>query len=213
MKIYMIRHGETHWNIGKRLQGQSDIALNEFGRELAIKTGEGLRDITFDVVYSSPLSRAYETAQLVLEDSGIDIIKEPKIQEISFGVFEGLCCMGDNSNVPDPKFHYFFSKPEAYVAPEGGEPIREFCQRIGGFLEGMFSDPQLQDKTILLVSHGGAIRAMLSYLKNLPLAQFWEGGVQKNCAVSIVNYNGGKAEIEVEGKVYYDDVVEDYYKV
>ena len=58
MKVYLMRHGETDWNKARRLQGQSDIALNEFGIELAVKTAEGLKDVVFDAAFSSPLQRA-----------------------------------------------------------------------------------------------------------------------------------------------------------
>ena len=66
MKIYIIRHGQTEWNKSGRLQGQTDIALNENGKELAVKVGYALKEISFDRVISSPLARAVETAQLVL---------------------------------------------------------------------------------------------------------------------------------------------------
>ena len=65
MRLYMVRHGETAWNKERRIQGQADIPLNEFGRMLAEKTAKGLSDIRFDICYTSPLSRARETAALV----------------------------------------------------------------------------------------------------------------------------------------------------
>ena len=62
MKLYLVRHGETDWNKVKKIQGQVDIPLNQFGKHLAEETAEGLRDIPFDLCISSPLSRAHETA-------------------------------------------------------------------------------------------------------------------------------------------------------
>lgn len=69
MKIYIIRHGQTEWNKSGRLQGQTDIALNENGKELAIKVGQALKDVPFDRAVSSPLSRSIETAELVLREN------------------------------------------------------------------------------------------------------------------------------------------------
>ena len=66
MKLYLVRHGETDWNKVKRIQGQVDIPLNQFGKRLAEETAEGLRDIPFDLCISSPLSRAHETARIIL---------------------------------------------------------------------------------------------------------------------------------------------------
>lgn len=67
MKLYLIRHGETDWNKEFKIQGSSDIELNEYGRELAFITREGLRHIPFDIAYTSPLKRAKETAEIILE--------------------------------------------------------------------------------------------------------------------------------------------------
>ena len=65
MKIYLIRHGETEWNKECRLQGQTDIELNEYGRELAAITSEALKDIPFEIIFHSPLNRAEETARIL----------------------------------------------------------------------------------------------------------------------------------------------------
>ena len=91
MRLYMVRHGETDWNKAKKVQGRADIPLNAYGRELAEKTAEGLRGISFDLAYTSPLSRAKETAQIVLQGRKIPLIEEPQIQEICFGVMKALC--------------------------------------------------------------------------------------------------------------------------
>ena len=89
MKIYLFRHGETDWNKARRLQGQSNIPLNPFGRELAMKTAEALQDISFDRAFSSPLSRAVETAQILLGDTQIPVITDHRLLEINFGDCEG----------------------------------------------------------------------------------------------------------------------------
>ena len=65
MKLYMVRHGETDWNKVRKMQGQVDIPLNEFGRHLAVETGKGLKDISFDLCISSPLSLPEETSRFI----------------------------------------------------------------------------------------------------------------------------------------------------
>ena len=89
MKLYLVRHGETDWNKVKRIQGQVDIPLNQFGKRLAEETAEGLRDIPFDLCISSPLSRAHETARIILYGKDIPIIKDARIEEMAFGEYEG----------------------------------------------------------------------------------------------------------------------------
>ena len=79
MKIYLIRHGETSWNTLGRLQGRTDIELNENGIRLAKITGEKLKDVHFDLAIASPLKRAYETAGLVLGDRNIPILTDERI--------------------------------------------------------------------------------------------------------------------------------------
>lgn len=217
MKIYFVRHGETPWNVERRMQGQSDIPLNEFGCELAVKTGIGLTDIAFDKVYASPLVRAYHTAELILGENKYskeqEIIKESRITEIGFGVYEGLCCSPEGWNMPDDNFKNFFTNCSAYHAPEGGEEFEEVMRRTQHFLDDLISDVSLRDKTILVVSHGAAIRGIVNCITNNPATDYWKGGVHKNCAVTIVNCNGKEMEIEVENKVYYDDEVPDWYAI
>ena len=74
MKIYVLRHGETSWNRQRLLQGRSDVELNENGRKLAKETAEGMADIPFDLVFTSPLKRAKETAEIVLNGRDIPIV-------------------------------------------------------------------------------------------------------------------------------------------
>lgn len=87
MKLYLVRHGETDWNKVKKIQGQVDIPLNQFGKRLAEETAEGLRDIPFDLCISSPLSRAHETARIILYGKDIPIIKDARIEEMAFGEY------------------------------------------------------------------------------------------------------------------------------
>ena len=89
MKLYMVRHGETDWNKAKKVQGRADIPLNAYGRELAEKTAEGLRGIPFDLAYTSPLSRAKETAQIVLQGRKTPLIEEPRRSALV--IMKALC--------------------------------------------------------------------------------------------------------------------------
>ena len=90
MKIYLMRHGETKWNKRSKLQGQVDIPLAPKGIEQAEMTSEGMKDIPFDHIFSSPLKRAYKTAQVVRRDRPIEIVRDDRLKEMSFGTSEGL---------------------------------------------------------------------------------------------------------------------------
>lgn len=203
MKLYIIRHGETDWNVIKRFQGRSDIPLNEEGRRLARITSEALREVPFDKIYTSPLKRAYETAMIIKRDRDIPVIEEPRIIEISFGEYEGLCCSRENYNIPDPEFMNFFDKPEAYKPPKGAESIEQLKSRTADFLQEIVHNKTMENDTILVSTHGAALRGILSNLNNIRIEDFWKGGVHKNCAVTIVEVKNGQAFIIEEGKTYY----------
>lgn len=90
MKLYIIRHGETEWNVQKRLQGVSDTNLNEKGIEMAKQTAEALKEIPFACCFTSPLKRAKDTAMYILRDRQVPVYEDARIREISFGEWEGL---------------------------------------------------------------------------------------------------------------------------
>ena len=84
MKIYFVRHGETLWNKEKKIQGQSDIPLNEYGIELAKITADAMKNISFDVVYTSPLLRAKETAMILIKDRNLDIFEDEQRNNLQY---------------------------------------------------------------------------------------------------------------------------------
>lgn len=210
MKIYMIRHGETDWNKTRKLQGQVDVPLNAFGRLLARETAPALAEVPFDVVYTSPLKRAKETAELVIGGRDIPIIEEPRLREIGFGEYEGLCCSDEGWNIPDEGFRHFFDAPEKYRAPKGGESFEDISARLHNFLNELYQNKELQDKTILLSTHGAALCGILRLMKHAPLKDYWGGGVHKNCAVSIAEVTNGNVRILQERITYYTEQVKDW---
>ena len=125
MELYVIRHGKTDWNKEYRFQGAHDIPLNEEGRQAARKLGEHLKDVHFDYVFSSPLSRAYETACIVIETPGSlrhskgPIKTDPLLTEVSFGELEGLPF--DQWMDTDEPRKYFFK-----VSVDSGIEVRIF---------------------------------------------------------------------------------------
>ena len=202
MDIYVIRHGQTSWNVEKRLQGRSDTDLNEVGRAAAIRTGKAFCEVPFDLVFTSPLKRAKETAALVLGERKVPVIEDARIQEISFGVYEGLTCGKDNYSIPDPEFHSFFEHPERYQTPPGGESLEELGARTKAFMEDIMHRPELQDKTVLVSSHGCATRGILNSIRSFDMADFWHGGVPKNCSVALIHVENGKPSLIYENRTF-----------
>lgn len=207
MRLYFIRHGETDWNKIRRLQGKSDVRLNEFGIHLAKETAKGLKDVPFDIAYTSPLVRAKETAKLVLGDRQIPLVEDKRIEEMGFGIYEGMCSSEENMEIPDPKFLYFFTAPWKYHAPKGGETMEELLKRTGDFLEDLRKNPIHKKQTILVSTHGAALCALLAHIKGNDLKHFWGKGLHKNCAVTIVDCIDGDYKIIEEEILYYKDEV------
>ena len=204
MKMYIIRHGQTPWNARKCLQGRSDVDLNENAIYQAELTGKALRDVTFDMAFTSPLIRAKHTAQCILAGREVPIIEDERLIEISFGIYEGCCYAEENRQVPQQWIENFFHAPQDYVAAPGGESLDDVEKRTRDFMEDICSRKELQDKTILVSTHGCALRGLLNSIRESNREDYWHGGVSKNCAVSIVTCNRGEKPVLVEeNHIYY----------
>lgn len=203
MKLYVLRHGKTSWNALRKVQGAADIPLAKEGIDLAEKVGENLKDVPFDLCFTSPLLRARQTAMLVLgrRAEQIPVISDKRIQEIDFGVLEGTQFKDEEGNVISREMEVFFKDPQNFPRPENGENISDILKRTREFWEEKINDPSLQDKTVLIASHGCAVRALLQNIYQDP-DDFWHGCVPPNCSISLVEVIDGKAILLEEDKVY-----------
>lgn len=200
MKIYVIRHGQTLWNAQGRLQGAADIPLNDNGTRLARITGQALKEVPFFCCFTSPLKRARDTASLILEGRDVPIFQEERIREISFGEWEGQ----DMANLPQDMLDNFFHHPQNFKEPAGGESFTHLQNRTKEFFYELASREDFQDKTILVSTHGCAMRAFLQNVyKDPSLENFWHGRVPPNCGVNIIEINQGKALLLKEDVVFY----------
>jgi broad specificity phosphatase PhoE len=147
--ILLVRHGETDWNVGRRVQGHSDVPLNETGQAQARALAEELAGVPIDAVYSSDLLRAHETARIVAEPRGLDVTAIRDLRERHFGTWEGL--------TDDEIFARF---PHAVNGPWGdGETREQMAERVFGALHRI-AETHAAGR-VLVVSHGGPLRAVL----------------------------------------------------
>lgn len=211
MTLYIMRHGETAWNVLRRFQGRSDIPLNEKGVTLAEVTARGLADVPFDLAFTSPLSRARQTAEIVLRGRDVPLADEPRLIEIAFGAYEGRTALPTEWDPePDANLLRFLRDPERYIPPEDGESIPEFRARMEGYLEELCSRTEWEDKTILLSTHGGATTALLDAI-DPPEGYFWRKGVPYNCSYAVVEVTDGVPELVAENQICYP-APQDLYK-
>ena len=202
MEIYIVRHGETVWNKEKRLQGRTNVPLSEYGRGLARKTGEALRNVKIDRIYSSPLDRAYQTAVLIRGSRDIEIIKDERILELNFGGYEGETVEELEKN-DAIAFRYFFSHPELYQPDEAGESLEQICSRAEDFMRHEIEPMQKIWERVMIVAHGAMNKALMSYIKGNKIKDFWSGGLQNNCNVIIVDLKENRYHIISEVNTFY----------
>ena len=200
MKVYFIRHGETDWNKEDKLQGRVDIPLNEAGRHVAELTREALQDVWFDAAFTSPLVRASETAEIILRGRDIPIIKDDRIIEVNFGAYEGVKKCDWDENIKK-----FFLKSEEYAPVGEGETLEDVLKREQVFLKELFSNLKYQESTVLVCTHGAALSGLLTVIKGNSIADFWAGGLHKNCGISIVEVKNETPKIVKEAIVVYDE--------
>lgn len=212
MKIYLMRHGETEYNRVGRLQGQSDIPLNEFGIQLAEKTAEGLKDVHFDAVFSSPLQRALETARIVTGSRKVEVETDERLKEIHFGLGEGARFDEAKRDEAHP-VHDFFCRPGCYVPTGEAESFDRVRERGKCFLEEKifpleagFAAEGRESGNVLIVAHGAFNRCILNRIAGIPDSEFWKINLP-NCAVSILSLEGGVLRILEESRIYYETPV------
>lgn len=172
MKLFMIRHGQTVANLERFYSGQSDIKLTELGKQQAKSIAPVLKDIPFDRVYTSDLSRAVETQQLALP--GYTATALPCLREYDLGSLTGL----DIGKAFDA-----YGPFNGDYTPFGGENASMMCQRLRGFLELLEKDPC---DYVAAFAHNGAMKAMLQLI----IGDYKKVAVDNaNCNIAVFEYN------------------------
>lgn len=169
MKLYVVRHGETTYNVENRICGISDVELTDLGRIQAEEAFIKLKDIHFDKVYVSPLKRAVDTARIIT-DKRYKLIIEKRIEEINFGIFEGMS--RDTQEFQQTKYNLGVHYQE-------GETFLNVVHRVYSFLD----DLKVMDySNVLIVCHGGIMRAIHSYFNDMTNDDFYQM-TSKNCEI------------------------------
>ena len=160
-----------------------------------------MKDVHFDICFTSPLTRAKQTARCVLGDRKIPVIEDKRIQEIDFGVLEGTQFKDVQGKIISHEMEIFFEDPLKFKRPKNGEDISDILKRTREFWIEKTTDPALTDKTVLISSHGCAVRALLQNIYQ-DHAHFWHGCVPPNCSINLVEIQDGQARLLEEDKVY-----------
>lgn len=176
--LYIIRHGKTEWNTENRLQGRTDIPLNEEGIRMAEKAASEYADVHFDICFSSPLKRAYETARILLDGRDVPIETDDRLMEMCFGVYEGRQNYFEDEGL---EINLLFKHPEEYIVPvQGGESLEALYKRTGEFLTEKVNPLLEASQDVLIVGHGAMNSSIVCQIQNIPVEKFWSAGIE-NC--------------------------------
>jgi len=179
IRILLARHGQTEWNAQRRFQGKTDVPLNESGLNEARMLAERLKNWPVDAIYTSPLSRALETAKIVsgLNVNAARLEVRSELEEMSFGSWEKLSVHDVAKSFPG---HYEAWKDDpSKVVPPGGESFEDVVKRVKPVLDGILNR---EDQEVLIVAHGGVIRAIVVLLLGLSPSGIWHMRLD-NCAL------------------------------
>lgn len=166
--VYLVRHGETDGNRKQRFQGTKDYPLNAQGRRQGELLGSALKDYPIDVIYTSPLSRAWETARLIAKHHpGVQVIPHGGLEEIHAGVIEGEKLA--DLPVKYPEVYRQMLGAPVHLAYPGGETTRQVYDRVAKAIQDIVK--QNKDRVIVVVSHGFAIQTYLHYASGRPFEE------------------------------------------
>ena len=183
--IYFTRHGQSVWNIEKRICGATDVPLSDLGREQAAALGREIRAkmdagektpdgrlFRIDEILFSPLSRTTETAQLIAAETGIPCRPEQRITEQDFGKYEGM----------DRELEVFAQdKQRLFYDFEGGETMARCMARVYNLMEELEKESRETGKIYLLVAHNGIARGFESWFREMTIQEYANGCRFGNC--------------------------------
>jgi broad specificity phosphatase PhoE len=180
-RIHLVRHGESIWNAGRRVQGNhGEVPLSELGRAQAALLGERLRGMEFSRVFCSSTERAVETARIALGgDRPIEYMDD--LREISFGSWEGLLVSEVQEMYPG-KMELWFRSPSK-VTIEGAEPFGKFHERASRTVNGLIESTE---GDILIVSHGGVICAWLTHILGMSPEDIWSFSLPNTSLTTVI---------------------------
>lgn len=198
MKLYILRHGETVWNVEKRFQGQLDSPLTDRGIEKIKRTSKKLENIKFNKIYSSEMGRAIKTAEIivknnrVIEDSEKKICRISELNEINFGKWQGMNYEEISKRYSQNFWNYFNDVKKYNCLENDGEKLENGLKRFLQGLEKIIEENKNINGNILIVTHGTILELFFNYIKNRNLEDIDERNLIKNGDFKIIDYVDNK---------------------
>ncbi|MDO8466026.1 MAG: histidine phosphatase family protein, partial [Gallionella sp.] len=170
--LWLVRHGQTDWNLAGRWQGQASHApgLNDMGRIQALAVRDQLKDVNFSAIYSSDLLRARQTAELIAEPLGLTVALEPRLREINLGVWEGMLSSEIETQYPQELAERARAPFHTY-APQGESPL-EVAERVIATVNDIAG--KHANESVLIVAHGVSLAVIICHAQGFPLDEVYE---------------------------------------
>lgn len=202
LKLYIVRHGETEWNVIKRFQGQLNTPLTEKGMEKLRETGKKLENVLFDEVYTSELGRTVASAEIILNENRgyrnkkLELKKLAELNEVYFGVWQGLTYEEVFLKYPEEANNYFYNvknyKAENVEAENLKDALERFLKGINKILDSHESG------NILVVTHGTVLEMFMNYVANNSIFDIDERTLMGNGDYKVFSYKDGKFQEEMD---------------
>ena len=202
LKLYIVRHGETEWNVIKRFQGQLNTPLTEKGIKKLKETGKKLENVTFEEIYTSELERTVNSAEIILNENRgyknkkLKLKKLAELNEVYFGVWQGLKYEEVFLKYPEEANNYFYNvknyKAENVEAENLKDALERFLRGINKILDSHKSG------NILIVTHGTVFEMFINYVGNSSIFDIDERTLMGNGDYKIFSYEDGKFQEETD---------------
>ena len=202
LKLYIVRHGETEWNVIKRFQGQLNTPLTEKGIKKLKETGKKLENVLFDEVYTSELGRTVASAEIILNENRgyrnkkLELKKLAELNEVYFGVWQGLTYEEVFLKYPEEGNNYFYNvknyKAENVEAEKLEDALERFLKGINKILDSHESG------NILVVTHGTVFEMFMNYVANNSIFDIDERTLMGNGDYKVFSYKDGKFQEEID---------------
>ena len=195
MRFHIVRHGQTHWNVQRRIQGQLDSELDESGIAQAIERGRDFADMPLEAVYSSSSVRTRQTVENLLGSRKDPVVYLDEFREVCWGIWQGE--MWSDIEAAHPEMVEAYHKALPHFSVEGAETPEETQARGVAALEALIAKhvKAAEDANILIVSHGAIMKKMLGYYTGIELTELHKLPLLPNCAHCIIDVNNNSRTV------------------
>ncbi len=187
-RICFIRHGETDWNVARRIQGQTDIALNDTGHSQALAMAFNAAHHEFSAIYSSDLLRARVTADMLAQRRGLEVRTLPQLRERHYGIFQGITAIEGAQRYPEA--HACYKARDLDYNFESGESMHQFAARVAATIKHITRHHS--GETVAAVSHAGVLDILYRKATGRPLHTPRDFSIP-NCALNWFSFDGSSS--------------------